>query len=150
MRHSECEHLTEPFSAIQRLLPSRRLLTANSATRTLICFALNGQPPLTVLIEQRFSSSEWRVVLPLLQGYPRSQPYDRLLSALHGITPARGREQLQAAQRNGRLRETLRPLRDIISRLRPKLKEFSLDIATRQGNGYILIVQTNSLTSGEI
>jgi len=149
MGYESQQQTTEPFAGLQLAWSNDRLLIATTRTRTLLALPVDGNHSQAAII-QRFTAGEWSLLLPLLQSYPVVVSYDRLLAARHAIPLGQGRKQVQAAQHNGHLRETLRPLRDTISRLRPKLKAFSLDIATRQGNGYILIVQTNSLTSGEI
>jgi len=146
----ESQHQTaEPFAGLQLAWSNDRLLIATAHTRTLLALPVDGEHSQATII-QRFTAGEWSLLLPLLQSYPGVVSYDRLLAARHAIPLGQSRKQVQAAQHTGHLRETLRPLRDTISRLRPKLKAFSFDIATRQGNGYVLIVQTTSLSNGAI
>jgi len=143
MKHVEADHTNEHFAAIQLLLPKNRMLMANHTARTLFFVSTDAGPPAPMIIaHQQFTLHEWHVLLALLRAYPSAVPRDTLLAAFHTISPAWSHQQMQMAHRDGHLRETLRPLRDTISRLRPKVQAFSLDIAARHGKGYVIIVLT--------
>lgn len=135
-------HHNTYFPVLQSALPTNRRLIAGSVARSLTLVRNDSDYPDNMIAQQEFTVTEWRVLLLLLDAYPRPAPYDRLLAALHDISLASSRQHLQKADHTGSVRETLRPLRDSISRLRPKLRALSLDIATRQGKGYVMIVQT--------
>ena len=125
------------------------LAYASLRTLSLLLTAPDASPPtVTLLAQAQFSPNEWPVLLALLRAYPSAVPRDTLLAAFHTISPAWSHQQLQIAHRDGHLRETLRPLRDTISRLRPKVQAFSLDIAARHGKGYVIIVLTPAPEQG--
>ncbi len=132
----------EVFPALQLVLPEHLLLTAQSRTRSLFSFSFSLQPdiPPSLMVHQQFTPTEWRVLLPLLRGFPSVIPYETLLAALHRIKLVESRELTRLNDRNGSSREILRPLRDTISRLRTKVQPFSFDIATKTGKGYVITI----------
>jgi hypothetical protein len=132
---------SEPFPALQLALPKSRILLANADTRTLSFLATDAQrSSQNILIQQRFSPSEWQILDLLLQSFPQAVEHNHLFALFYHISPQQSRRRLDAAQRNGQLREILRPLRGIITSLRRKLRPFSLGIAVQQGISYAIIV----------
>ncbi len=140
MKQLEQEKGQEVFPALQRVLPAHFLLTAQHSTRSLFSFADTQHTPPTLMMHQQFSSSEWRVLLPLLRGFPSVIVYETLLAALLRIKVRESRELMQQACRDGGKRAILRSLRDTVSRLRTKVQPFSFDIATRTGKGYVITI----------
>jgi hypothetical protein len=134
----------EFFSSIQLILPKNLMLMASLDTRSLFFLSLNADAPASMGAYKQFTPTEWRVLLPLLREYPSVVMHETLLAALHGINLAESREQIRLSERNGTLRETLRPLRDTISRLRPKVQTFFLDIASRSGTGYVILARDDA------
>lgn len=140
MKQVEQEQGQETFPALQLVLPQHGLLKAQHSTRSLFYFSASQHTPPTLVIHQQFSPSEWRVLLPLMRCFPSALLYETLLAALHKIKLTESRELIQQAGRDGARGAILRPLRDTVSRLRPKVQPFSFDIATRSGMGYAIIV----------
>jgi hypothetical protein len=130
----------EAFPALQLALPEHCLLIAQNHIRSLFYFYFSFQQdtPPSLMVHQQFTPTEWRVLLPLLRGFPSITSYEVLLAALLRIKQAESRELTRL--NNGSLREILRPLRDTVSRLRTKVQPFSFDIATRTGRGYVITV----------
>jgi hypothetical protein len=131
------------------LLPQGQTLALNSKLGTL---ALLTSEPETVhpilLAEQQFSSSELSVLVPLLQIYPHYCPYEVLLASFNtGNTDeanvARFRLRLQEAQFAGVWDYEMRPVRNILSRARFKLRDFGIEISSILETGYILIYLPN-------
>lgn len=131
----------EPFPTLQLALPKNRLLLATVDTRTLSFLSTDTQrPSQNILVQQHFSPSEWQVLDLLLRSFPQAVKHDQLFATLHHIPSQQSRRRLVAAQRDGQLREVLRPLREVITSLRRKLRLFSLGIAVQQGSSYAIIV----------
>ena len=127
------------------LLPEDQTLAMNTRLGTL---ALLTSDPATVhpliLAEQQFSSSEMSVLVPLLQSYPHYCPYEVLLSNFNSGTTTeasieRFRLRLQEAQFAGVWDYEMRPVRNILSRTRFKLRDFCVEISSIIEIGYILI-----------
>lgn len=132
---------SEPFPTLQLALPKNRILLGNTDTRILSFLATDAQyPSQNIPVQQRFSPGEWLVLDLLLHSFPQAVEHDHLFALLHHISPQQSRRRLEAAQKNGQLRELLRPLREIITSLRRKLRPFSLGIAVQQGSGYAIII----------
>lgn len=127
------------------LLPEDQTLALNAKLGTLAL--LTNDPEFshpTLLAEQQFSSSELSIVTPLLQIYPHYCPYEVLLASFNGgntdeATVARFRLRLQEAQFAGVWDYEMRPVRNILSRVRFKLRDFGIEISSILETGYILI-----------
>lgn len=143
-RHERESDEQELFPALQLVLPKHFQLTAQSKTRSLFFLSLQHDITSTLMVHEQFTPGEWRVLLPLLRGFPSVIPYETLLAALHRIKLAESSELIQLTYRDGSSREILRPLRDTISRLRTKVQPFYFDIATRTGMGYVITVPDNA------
>lgn len=127
------------------LLPEDQILALNTRLGTLVLLTTSPDiPHPTLLAEQQFSSSELSVVIPLLQMYPHFCPYDVLLASFNSgntdeATVARFRLRLQEAQFAGVWDYEMRPVRNILSRARFKLREIGIEISSILETGYILI-----------
>lgn len=134
----------EVFPTVQRILPNDQIVVANPTLRilSLICKAREpfylGISPL--LAQEQFTTIEWRVLLMLLRAYPNAITSEAAYAALSGLSPEHSRQQLDGAEKRGRLREDLRPVRDGISRLRQKIAPFSLGIDFEPHAGYRLLI----------
>jgi hypothetical protein len=127
------------------LLPAGQILALNARLGTL---ALLIKDPSTshptLLAEQQFSSSEMSVLVPLLTSYPHYCPYEVLLASFNtgNTTEAsieRSRLRLQEAQFAGVWDYEMRPVRNILSRTRFKLRDFGIEPSSILETGYILI-----------
>lgn len=127
------------------LLPEGQTLALNTRLGTLAL--LTSDPATThptLLAEQQFSSSEMSVLVPLLQSYPHYCPYEVLLASFNSgntteASVERFRLRLQEAQFAGVWDYEMRPVRNILSRTRFKLREFGIEISSILETGYILI-----------
>ena len=127
------------------LLPEDQTLALNTKLGTLALLTNNpttSHP--TLLAEQQFSSSEMSVLIPLLQSHPHYCPYEVLLASFNcgNTTDAsieRFRLRLQEAQFAGVWDYEMRPVRNILSRTRFKLRDFGIEISSILETGYILI-----------
>src|SRR5215467_6011016 len=128
---------------VEGLLSASHSLVANMTLGTLVYLVCSADGP-QMLAEEQFTSSEMRVLLPLLQSYPHYCPHEMLLanfSTGNGseVTVARCRQQLQDAQDAGTWDQEMRPVRNVLSRTRLKLRLLGLDILSIFETGYILL-----------
>ena len=130
---------------LENLLPDDQVLALNTklGTLSLLTNDPSGSHPI-LLAEQQFSSSEMSVLLPLLESHPHYCPYEVLLASFNcgNTTDAnveRYRLRLQEAQFAGVWDYEMRPVRNILSRTRFKLRDFGIEISSILETGYILI-----------
>jgi hypothetical protein len=129
--------------SLQGLLPPGHSLALNRTLGTLSHLAPNLDRPRMVM-EQQFTSSELCVLLPLLESYPHFCPYEVLLASFNSgnvteSSVARCRQQLQEAQLSGVWEQEMRPIRNVLSRARFKLRAFGIEISSILETGYILM-----------
>lgn len=135
----------EVFSKVQIFLPQNQLLIANTSLRILSLILLTADPsqhePLPLLAQAQFTAHEWQALISLLESYPHYVSYAELLAAVTGRSLSASVRLLEKRKREGTLREELRPLRESISCLRPKLRGFGLGIAVSREWGYRIIIE---------
>jgi hypothetical protein len=130
---------------LPNLLPEDQTLALNTRLGTLALLTSNPETVHPILLdEQQFSSSELSVLVPLLQMHPHFCPYEVLLASFNNgntdeATVARFRLRLQEAQFAGVWDYEMRPVRNILSRTRFKLRDFGIEISSILETGYILI-----------
>lgn len=129
---------------LEDLLPEGHTLALHTrlGTLSLLTNDLTLMHP-TLLAEQQFSGSEMSVLVPLLQSHPHYCPYDVLLASFNcGNTSEasveRYRLRLQEAQFAGVWDYEMRPVRNILSRTRFKLRDFGIEISSILETGYLL------------
>lgn len=134
------------YFTLETLLPECHALAVNFALGTLCLLAPSNceQPYPLLLAEQQFTTNELCVLLPLLQHSPHYCPYEVLLASFyHGNTDEtaieRSRTRLNEALVAGIWDQEMRPLRNILSRTRLKMRGFSLEIASIFETGYVLM-----------
>jgi hypothetical protein len=128
---------------VEGLLPAGHSLVSNMILGTLVYLVCSADGP-QMLAEEQFTSSEMRVLLPLLQSYPHYCPHEMLLAnfstgSVSEVTVARCRQHLQDAQDAGTWDQEMRPVRNVLSRARLKLRPLGLDILSIFETGYILL-----------
>jgi hypothetical protein len=136
------------YFPLQGVLPEGHTLVMNTALGTLSLLS-NGDVAPRLLIQQQFTASELSLLLPLLEQFPHYCPYEVMFASFYNgdITEAtieRCRIQLQEALEAGCWDQQLRPVRNVLSRIRFKLRGFGLDIVSILETGYILMVTTRS------
>jgi hypothetical protein len=125
------------------ILPEGHTLAVNPTLGTLSYIINDGDYPRLVM-QQQFTSGEMSVLLPLLEAFPYYCPYETLLANFQyghvtEATVERCREQLQEAQEEGIWDQEMRPMRNVLSRTRLKLRSFGIEISTIVETGYILM-----------
>lgn len=119
--------------ALPELLPANHTLVVNPVKRVLVMwYDEPGTEPRRVKIEN-ISPSGIRILIPLLQAYPKYCPYELLLTHLYPIPIEVVRKQLQEARET-----TMRPLRRAISTLNADLHDFGLQMTSIHSRGYVL------------
>ncbi len=136
------------YFPLQGTLPEGQTLVMNTALGTLSLLS-NGDVMPRLLIQQQFTASELSLLLPLLEQFPHYCPYEVMFASFYNgvITEAtieRCRIQLQNALEDGCWDQQLRPVRNVLSRIRFKLRGFGLDIVSILETGYILMITTRS------
>jgi hypothetical protein len=96
-----------------------------------------------LLAQEQFSASEVSLLRPLLEQYPDFCPYEVAWASFNTgqVTKEaveRARKRLQEAQFAGVWDYELRPVRNILSRTRFKLRAFGIDARSILETGYLL------------
>lgn len=127
------------------LLPDGHTLAMNVLLGTLSLIANDAALPYPRMVaEQQFTLSELSLLLPLLNSHPHYCPYEVLLSSFNHrmITEAtieRCRKRLHEAQEEGVWDQEMRPVRNVLSRTRLKMRSFGIEIASILETGYVLM-----------
>ena len=136
------------YFTLQGALPEGQTLVLNTALGTLSLLS-NGDTMPRMLIQQQFTASELSLLLPLLEQFPHYCPYEVMFASFYnGVitedTIERCRVQLQEAQDDGVWDQQMRPVRNVLSRIRYKLRGFNLDIISILETGYILMITSRT------
>lgn len=132
--------------SLDELLPEGHTLALNLSLGTLSLIAKSpGNPYPILLAEQQFTTSELCVLLPLLKSYPHYCPYEVLLASFNNgmvneTTIERARRRLHEAQIEGIWDQEMRPVRNVLSRARLKMRSFRIEISSILETGYVLMV----------
>ncbi len=136
------------YFTLQGALQEGQTLVLNTALGTLSLLS-NGDTMPRLLIQQQFTASELSLLIPLLEQFPHYCPYEVMFASFYnGIitedTIERCRIQLQEALEAGCWDQQLRPVRNVLSRIRFKLRGFNLDIISILETGYILMITSRT------
>ena len=136
------------YFTLQGALQEGQTLVLNTALGTLSLLS-NGDTMPRLLIQQQFTASELSLLIPLLEQFPHYCPYEVMFASFYnGIitedTIERCRIQLQEALEAGCWDQQLRPVRNVLSRIRFKLRGFGLDIISILETGYILMITSRT------
>ena len=131
--------------SLDGLLPDGHTMALNLSLGTLSLIANsrdNSYPYL--LAEQQFTASELCVLIPLLKHHPHYCPYEVLLASFNNgntneATIERSRNRLYEAQLEGIWDQEMRPVRNVLSRARLKMRAFSIEISSILETGYVLM-----------
>jgi hypothetical protein len=132
--------------SLEGLLPSECTLALNVSLGTLCLIVDNpDRPHPYMLAEQQFTASELSVLMPLLKSYPHYCPYEVMLASFNyshisDATVERSRQKLYEAQLSGVWDQEMRPVRNVLSRTRLKVRSFGIEISSILETGYVLMV----------
>lgn len=123
-------------------LPGDWYLALNKSLGTLSSLTFHEGHP-RMLVQQQFTRSELSLLEPLLEQYPNYCPHEVMFASFYNgsvtdQTIERARERLQEAFEYGTWDHEIRPMRNVISRIRLKLKDFGLDVHSLLETGYLL------------
>ena len=130
---------------LQGALPEGHTLVLNTLLGTLsYLYMAQGKWP-RMLVQQQFTNSELSLLRPLLEHYPHYCPHEVMFANFYNgsvteKTIARARERLQEALDYGTWDHEMRPVRNVLSRTRLKLKDFGMDILSILETGYMMMV----------
>ncbi len=119
--------------ALPELLPANHTLVVNPVKRILILLYDEPGGEARSVEEQNISPSGIRVLIPLLQAYPKYCTYEILLTHLYPMPVEAVRRQLQEARET-----TMRPLRRAISTINADLRPFGLKVTSVRNRAYTL------------
>ena len=96
--------------------------------------------------QQQFTDGEMRVLMPLMEQFPYYCPYEVMFASFYNgnvqeRTVERCRERLQEAMDEGIWDQEMRPVRNVLSRTRLKMRSFGFDISSILETGYILMYE---------
>src|SRR5690348_7005546 len=116
------------------LLPAGHTLVLNTALGTL-SYLTKGVDRPRLVMQQQFTSSELSLLLPLLELFPDYCPYEVMFASFYNGTITDEtvelcRQRLYEALERGTWDQQLRPLRNVLSRTRMKLRSFGIDISS--------------------
>lgn len=136
---------TVRYFALDGALLEGQILVLNTQFATL-SFISNGDERPRLLAQQQFTASELSLLLPLLELYPHYCPYEVMFASFYNgaVTDEaveRCRRQLQEALEAGVWDQQMRPVRNVLSRVRFKMRSFGIDITSILETGYILMMK---------
>lgn len=141
-RREEYFQLMEIFVVVQLALPNGQMVIANPRLRTLSLLNLHISLPL--LAQAHFSVSEWSVLLVLLRTFPHDASYAELYAALSSREQSQNSNYFDAMGGEYIPHEALRPIREIVSGVRLKVRSFGFEIRANRDMGYRIIPQSVS------
>lgn len=147
------EHLQ--VFVLESLFPAPHTFVLNSALNTLLHLTMQpGTPHPILLSEQQFTDQEMSLLLPLLTNFPEYTPMEELYASYgYGFDGLTERRVEQARQHLNEMADEhvwdheLRALRNVMSRLRAKLRHLGLDTVSLLETGYLLIGNTRRRAS---
>ena len=118
---------------LEGLLPANQTLVLNLSMRSVTLFSASPDGEAQVLSQQPFTPNGMRVLLPLLEAYPRYCPYDALVASLFSISLSQARQQLHDSWE-----VAMRPARRAISGIMDGLHALGLSVRSLRKAGYVL------------
>lgn len=133
------------YFALEEALPTGHTLVLNTGLGTLSYLFIDENKQPRMLVQQQFTQSELSLLRPLLEHYPHYCPHEIMFANFYnGVvsekTIARARERLREAVEYGTWDHEMRPVRNVLSRARLKLKDFGMDVLSILETGYMLLV----------
>jgi len=123
---------------LEGLLPPGTLLALNTQLGTLSHISSHNGIPM-LLEEQQFAPGEICLLKPLLEAHPHFCPSEVLLANLNCNNASERAVALQEALMERRWSQEMGPVRNLLSRVRPKMHAFEIDIFSIVETGYILM-----------
>lgn len=130
--------------SLQGMLAADGRLALNPDRGILSLLSFKNREP-RIVMQQQFTGTEIAILLPLLDSYPYYCSYETLFAHFYHGNPtdeviARYRQHLHDAFEDGSWEQEMRPIRNVLSRARLKLRDFGLHIMSITEMGYVLMV----------
>ena len=140
------------YFSLHGALPAGHTLVMNTRLGTLSLLSSGNDGP-RMLVQQQFTASELSLLLPLLELFPHYCPYEVMFASFYNggvseTTVEHCRQQLQEAFEAGVWDQQMRPVRNVLSRIRYKMRSFGIDITSILETGYILMVTDKTKPGG--
>ncbi len=117
--------------SLEGLLPAGEMLAVHRGLGSASILTFNGHSP-RMLAEQLFPPTEMAVLLPLVLSHPHYAPNELLLASFAGGTTEKdietARIRLLRAKERGEWDMLLRPVRNVLSRVRQKIVTLHFDV----------------------
>jgi hypothetical protein len=138
------------YFELRDTLPAGHVLVLNTALGTLSYLSLDEDQQPRMLAQQQFTQSELSLLQPLLEHYPHYCPHEVMFAnfyngAINEQTIARARTRLQEAADYGAWDHEMRPVRNVLSRTRVKLKDLGMDVLSILETGYMLLIASHTI-----
>ncbi len=132
------------YFSLEGTLPAGHTLVLNIRLGTLSYLSRGIDRP-RLEMQQQFTSSELSLLRPLLELYPHYCPYEVMFASFYNGTITdemveQYRQRLYEALEADIWDQQLRPIRNVLSRTRIKLRPFDIDISSILETGYILML----------
>lgn len=136
--------------AFDGLLQERYHLALNKELGTLSCFT-GDEKEMRLVLQRQFSPGELSVLMPLLDSFPYYCPYETLYASFYNgeVTEKiieQSRRRLFWAQEHGEWEAEMRPVRNVLSRTRIKLRDFGINVTSIIETGCVLRPVTKTKT----
>jgi hypothetical protein len=140
------------YFSLEGTLPAGHTLVLNIRLGTLSYLSRGIDRP-RLEMQQQFTSSELSLLRPLLELYPHYCPYEVMFASFYNGTITdemveQYRQRLYEALEAEIWDQQLRPIRNVLSRTRIKLRPFGIDIASILETGYILMLTPRLKSEG--
>lgn len=135
------EKALEEFALDEILQGGKLTIVRQHLGAIIVCQDAQGK----VIAVHPFTEQEATTLLCLLKNYPHHTPYEVLYATFYNgdltteRTIERTRKFLYEAMEEGTWDKEIRPLRNVLSRIRQKTKTFGVDILSILETGYILM-----------
>lgn len=134
------------YFPLEGALPADATLVLNTALGILSYLSCSPDGP-RLKKQQQFTSSELSLLRPMLELFPHYCPYEVMFASFYNgavteITVEHCRQRLYEALADGAWDQQLRPIRNVLSRIRLKLRPFGIDISSILETGYILLIES--------
>jgi hypothetical protein len=141
------------YFSLQDTLPTGHILVLNTSSGSLSYLCRRDGERAQLMMQQQFTFSEMSLLFPLLESYPHYCPHEVIFAHFYNsnVTESivmRYHQRLQDALDTGTWDQEMRPLRNVLSRVRLKVRPFGLSITSILETGYMLLVTSPSKGAG--
>ncbi len=118
---------------LEGLMPANQELVLNLALRTATLFYHTTDGAQTMVEQQHFSPNGMRVLVPLLQAYPKYCLHEVLFASLYSLPLDKAYQQMREMRAL-----TIRSARRAVASLPTKLRAFGWQVRSIRGAGYLI------------